>query len=315
MARRVDDVRRRLRPVIRWAKLADVTHSEHTLAAADGIPLHVEVWRPEGAPKFVAVVSHGGAEHVGRYARLAEALVEDGGLVFGPDHRGLGRSGGPRGHAKSFEQLAHDLRTVMLDQAGRGAAEQRPQALPWFLFGHSMGGLIALTYLLDHERDLPLRGAILSSPLLGLTMKVNPVKLAVGKLAGAIAPRLALPSGIPADAISRDPEEVRRYVADPLRVPVVTAGWFAGMNAAIARVEREGSKLELPCLWYVGTGDRIVDPVVTQRVFASFPKTAERDQTLRMFEGYYHELHNEPEHLRKPVFEMIRGWIAAHLEA
>jgi alpha-beta hydrolase superfamily lysophospholipase len=290
-----------------------VKHSEHTLAAADGTPLHVEVWRPEGPPKFAVVVSHGGAEHVGRYARLAEQLVDAGGLVFGPDHRGLGRSGGARGHAKSFEQLAHDLRTVMLDQAARGAPEERPQVLPWFIFGHSMGGLVELVYLLDHEQDIPLRGAIVSSPLLGLTMKVNPVKLAVGKLAGVIAPRLALPSGIPAEGISRDPEEVARYLADPLRVPVVTAGWFAGMNAAIARVEREGGKIGLPSLWYVGTDDRIVDHTATQRIFAGFAGTAERDQTLRSFAGYYHELHNEPEHLRNAVFAMIRTWIAGHL--
>ncbi|MBC8074015.1 MAG: hypothetical protein IAG13_37190, partial [Deltaproteobacteria bacterium] len=73
--RQVDELRGRLQPVVRRAKLACVTHSEHTLAAADGIPLHVEVWRPERAPKFAVVISHGGAEHVGRYARLAEALV------------------------------------------------------------------------------------------------------------------------------------------------------------------------------------------------------------------------------------------------
>jgi alpha-beta hydrolase superfamily lysophospholipase len=289
-----------------------VKHTEHTLAAADGTPLHVEVWRPDEPPKFAVVVAHGGAEHVGRYARLAEDLVADGGLVFGPDHRGLGRSGGTRGHVKSFEDYAHDLRTVMLDQAGRGADEERPQALPWFLFGHSMGGLISLVYLLDHEKDVPLHGAIISSPLLGLTMKVNPLKLAVGKLAGAIAPKLSLPSGIPADAICRDPEEVARYVADPLRVPVVTAGWFAAMNAAIARVEQHAQRIELPCLWYVGTGDRIVDHTATERVFASLPHAAERDQTLRSFEGYYHELHNEPDHLRKPVIAMLRGWIAEH---
>lgn len=308
----MDGVPARLRPMGRWAKLGGVNHTEHKLAAADGTPLHVEVWRPEGPAKFAVVMSHGGAEHVGRYARVAAELVEDGGLVFGPDHRGLGRSGGVRGHVKSFEDYGRDLRTVMLDQAGRGPAEERPQNLPWFVFGHSMGGLIELVYLLDHEKEIPLKGAIISSPLLGLTMKVNPVKLAVGKIAGALAPKLSLPSGIPADAICRDPEEVARYVADPLRVPVVTAGWFAAMNAAIARVEHEAAKIELPCLWYVGTDDRIVDHTATQRVFASLTKAGERDQTLRAFEGYYHELHNEPEHLRKPVLAMIRSWIAAH---
>jgi alpha-beta hydrolase superfamily lysophospholipase len=176
-----------------------------------------------------------------------------------------------------------------------------------------MGGLISLVYLIEHQHDVKLRGAIISSPLLGLTMKVNPLKLAVGKLAARLAPRLALPSGIPADAVSRDADVVKRYVADPLRVDVVTAGWFGAMNAAIARVEQEASRIELPSLWYVGTGDRICDHGATQRVFRSLPKAAARDQTLREFAGYYHELHNEPPDLRAPVVAMIREWIAAHL--
>lgn len=285
--------------------------ASRTIPAADGTPLHIDLWLPEGAPRRVVVVAHGGAEHAGRYAPLAESLVADGALVFGPDHRGLGSSGGVRGHVKHFEDYARDLQLVMNDVATGEAAGARPDQVPWFLFGHSMGGLISLVYLLDHQREAPkLRGAVISSPLLGLAMKVNPVKLAVGKLAGKLAPRLALPSGIPADAICRDPEEVARYAADPRRVDVVTAGWFAAMNAAIARVEHGVGTIELPSLWYAGTGDRIVDHTAIERVFARIPEPAERDQSLRLFPGYYHELHNEPAELRAPIVEMIRAWLA-----
>ncbi len=290
-----------------------MVHTEHTSSTADGTSIHVDVWRPEGPPKFVVVVSHGGAEHAMRYADLAGELVAVGGLVFGPDHRGLGRSGGLRGHVERFEQYAVDLQQVIDEQIARGPAEERPESLPWFLFAHSMGALIGLVHLLEHQEKIPLRGAILSSPLLGLTMKVNPLKLALGKIAAHLAPRLALPSGIPADGISRDAQVVARYVADPLRVDVVTAAWFAAMNAAIARVEHEAATIELPCLWYVGTGDRICDPAATQRVFHSLSQAAARDQTLRTFEGYYHELHNEPAQLRAPVVEMIQAWIHARL--
>lgn len=291
-----------------------MVYTEHTSTASDGTSLHVDVWRPETAPKFVVVIAHGGAEHAGRYAQLAGELVAQGGLVFGPDHRGLGRSAGPRGHVARFEDYAHDLHQVMREQASRGGDSERPEVLPWFLFGHSMGGLLSLIYLLEHERDFPLRGALLSSPLLGLTMKVNPVKLAVGRLAARIAPRLALPSGLPAEAVSRDPEVVRRYVADPLRVGVVTAGWFGAMNAAIARVVQHASTIALPCLWYVGTGDQICDHHATLALFRGLPKAAARDQTMREFAGYYHELHNEPAELRAPVVAMISEWITAHLE-
>jgi alpha-beta hydrolase superfamily lysophospholipase len=283
------------------------------IEAKDGTSLHIDIWMPEGAPKRVVVVAHGGAEHAGRYARLAADLVLEGALVFGPDHRGFGRSGGTRGHITSFSDYAADLRQVMRDVASREAKEAPPASVPWFLYGHSMGGLIALTYLLDEQHSEPkLRGAIISSPLLGLTMKVNPLKLLIGKLAGKIAPKLALPSGIPADAICRDQEEVARYTADKLRVDVVTAGWFSAMNGAIARVESDASTIELPMLWYVGTGDRVCDHIAAKHVFDSLRKAHDRDQTLREFDGYYHELHNEPTELRAPVIAMIREWLVKH---
>ncbi|HET6585763.1 MAG TPA: alpha/beta hydrolase [Nannocystaceae bacterium] len=288
-------------------------HRERKLTASDGVELHLDTWSGDGAAKFVVAISHGGAEHAGRYARLAGDLVEAGGFVFGLDHRGQGRSGGTRGHVDRFETYAHDLRHALLDVAGQGPGTLRPEALPWFLFGHSMGGLIALVYLLDHESDVPLRGAIVSSPLLGLTMKVNPVKLTIGKIAGRIAPKLALPTGIPPEGICRDPEEVQRYIADTRRADVVTAGWFAAMNAAIARVENEAAKITIPSLWYVGSGDRICDHEATKRVFATMKDAEARDQTLREFDGYYHELHNEPDEYRRPVIEMLRDWITARL--
>jgi alpha-beta hydrolase superfamily lysophospholipase len=287
-------------------------HAEQTLETPDGTRLHVERWTPDEV-RFVVAVSHGGAEHVGRYERLARELGARGGLVFGADHRGQGRSGGPKGHVDRFETYAGDLRHVMLETAAALPESARPQAVPWFLFGHSMGGLIALVYLLDRARDVPLRGGIVSAPLLGLTMKVNPIKLAVGKLAARLVPRLTLPSGIPPESICRDAEVVRRYLADERRADVVSAGWFAAMNEAITRVSHEAAGLELPMLWYLGTGDRICDRHATERVFASMTRAEARDQTLRRFDGYYHELHNEPDDLRAPVVAMLLEWIEHRL--
>ena len=284
----------------------------------DGTDLYVDRWAPEGEVEFVVVVAHGGAEHVSRYAFMAERWNAQGGYVFGPDHRGQGRSGGSPGHVDGFETYAADLHALMLDTAAKDPS-LAPNRVPWFLFGHSMGGLISLTYLLDHAadggRELPLRGAIISAPLLGLTMKVPLVKRLAAKLLNLIAPRLALPAGLPPEAISRDAEEVARYVADERRITGVSARWAASMEAAIARVEAQAPKLSLPMLWYVGTGDLIWDPEVTRRVFASLPQPEQNDQTLRVFEGYYHELHNEPAELRAPIHTMIDAWMQERRDA
>jgi alpha-beta hydrolase superfamily lysophospholipase len=291
-----------------------VEHTTRELTTRDKTRLHVESWAPDGAPRFVVCVSHGAAEHVGRYARVAEWFGERGGLTFGHDHRGQGRSGGPHGHVESFSVYASDLHEVVRSQIERLPAAARPGAVPWFLFGHSMGGLVALTYLLDHPGRHPFAGAIVSAPLLGLTMKVPPLKLKVGQLAARLLPRLTLPSGLPPTAISRDPAEVDAYVRDPRRVDKVSARWFAAMNAAVARVAADAQHLDLPMLWYVGTGDLICDPQATRRVFDTLIEPATRAQSLRSFDGYYHELHNEPELLRQPVKELLLAWVDQRLQ-
>ncbi|MFV8754786.1 lysophospholipase [Nannocystaceae bacterium ST9] len=277
----------------------------------DGINIHTELWRPAGEAKLVVVIVHGGAEHVGRYQRLADELTAMGAIVLGPDHRGQGRSGGAPGHVESFEQYADDLLAVLRQHAERLGEAGSPSKLPWFLWGHSMGGLISLTYLLDHQRDFPLRGALISAPLLGLTMKVGALKrfavLGVAKL----LPKLKVPTGIPPEYICRDPAEVERYRNDPRRVTTVTPRWAVAMEDAMARVAREAGRIELPMHWYLGTGDKIVDPEVTQQVFATLTQAKARDQSITVWPGYYHELHNEPDSLREPVMAAAREWIRA----
>jgi lysophospholipase len=301
-----------------------VTHHEQIITAADGTPLHVERWEPKGEVRFVVAIVHGGAEHVGRYDRLARMFGARGGLCFGADHRGQGKSGGRKGHVRSFEEYAADLGQVMQAVAAERPEAERPGAIPWFVFGHSMGGLITLTYLLEQQRApaqadqlaiggavqaLPLAGAIISSPLLAVAMKVNPLKRWLGDVAAVVWPTLSLPTGIPSSAICRDPTEVRRYDEDPRRVRTITAGWFGAMKRAAARVRAEVGKIETPCLWYVGTGDTICSHQATLATFRSIPDPDARGTSMHVFDGYYHELHNEPAELRAPVLDMVEEWV------
>ena len=285
---------------------------------SDGTKIHFERWIPDGAPTFVVMILHGGAEHVSRYEELAARFVSKGALVFGPDHRGQGRSGGAKGHVESFTQYAHDVHELAREIA-RMHPEAAPDKVPWFLFGHSMGGLISLTYLLEHAprggKEIPLRGAMISAPLLGLVMKVNPVKRGVAKLLDKAAPKMAVPAGIPPEYISRDADEVRKYVQDDRRVGVVSARWASAMEAAMERVHQEVHRLELPMLWYVGTGDKICDHRATLETFGHLHAPEAHDQSLEVFDGYYHELHNEPPELRAPILKMLEGWVDDRREA
>lgn len=282
--------------------------------AADGISLHVEAWRPDGTPRFVVVVAHGGAEHVSRYEELAGRFTEMGGLVFGPDHRGQGRSGGPPGHVESFENYAADLLVVMRQGMERFGDDVSPEKVPWFVFGHSMGGLITLTYLLDHEKAVPLRGVMLSAPLLAVAMKVPGVKRAAAKVLNVLAPKLAIDAGIPAEYICRDEKEVQRYANDNRRKRGVTPRWADAMDRAIARVQGGAKNVESDLLLYLGSGDLICDSQETMRVFSHLSREADAKQRLHLFDGYYHELHNEPAELRAPVYELLRDFVSKRLD-
>ncbi|MCH9680926.1 MAG: lysophospholipase [Deltaproteobacteria bacterium] len=287
-------------------------HHEQTIEAADGTALHVERWEPEGTPRFAVVFVHGGAEHVGRYARMAEGFGAHGGLCLGLDHRGQGKSGGPKGDVHAFEDYARDLRTVIETVAQTRPAGERPDAMPWLLFGHSMGGLISLIYLLDHAKAIPLAGAVISSPL--IEAWVSTFKRWSAEVGSRLVPWLTQPTGIPPETISRDPEEVKRYANDPRRVGVLSGRWYGAMKRAVARVRAEGGSIDVPALWYVGTGDQIVNYEPTVALFKSFPEAEQRGQSLHCFTDYYHELHNEPEALRQPVIEMVEQWVLERVE-
>jgi alpha-beta hydrolase superfamily lysophospholipase len=289
-----------------------MAHSTQKVKASDGTELHVEMWTPEGAPKFAVLLAHGLAEHMGRYDQVARELNGYGALVFGPDHRGQGRSGGLGGHVEHFDDHTSDLKDVCKAIAASLPKEQQPDSIPWFLVAHSTGALIGLLFLHDHAPSIPIRGAVLSAPLLEPAVQVNPLKVLAGKLAVHIAPKLRMDTGIPEEHISRDPEQVRLYKNDPRRVKVVSTKWFEAMNNARARAMEVIPSLTLPMLWYYGAGDKIVSPSAVASGFARLKNPGGNDQQLKRFEGYFHELHNEPAELRKPVIEMIGQWLVEH---
>ena len=284
-------------------------HERREISAPDGTRLVVEQWAPQGEVRFAVCIVHGNAEHIGRYGDVAADLGAAGGFVFGMDRRGEGESGGHPGHADTFDTFTADLHALLAEYA------KKLPDVPLFLLGHSAGGLVVLLYLLDRARDLPLRGAIVSNPLLALAMKVNPVTVFFGRLASNVLPKLGIASNIPATSISRDPKQVAAYEADTRRVPKVTTRWFVAMTEAADRVQAEIARITTPLLWCIGTGDLICDHTASERTFARLRDPEANDQALRVFDGYYHELHNEPPDDRAPVLSTYVEWIEARITA
>jgi alpha-beta hydrolase superfamily lysophospholipase len=271
------------------------------IAGVDGIQLQLRAWRAE-APLGTVVVVHGFAEHGLRYGGLVDALVARQWNVLTYDHRGHGHSGGTRVFVTRFAEYTEDLaRMVAWAQAELGG--------PVVLFGHSMGGLITLRTLLD--RPMLAAAAVLSNPALANKVVVPAWKEWLGQGASKLWPTLAIPSGIPPEHVSRDPEMVRDYAHDPLVSKQATARWYTEFCQAQAEVLAAPDKLrELPMLALIGESDLIADPGPNK---AFFGKTGPRTQ-LSVYPGFYHELLNEPPADRDRVLADIGHWLSS-LEA
>jgi alpha-beta hydrolase superfamily lysophospholipase len=269
---------------------------EGRFAGIGGLEIYWQGWLPNASPHVIVLIAHGGAEHSGRYAWTADQLVARGHAVYAIDHRGHGRSDGPRAYVDRVEHAVADLHTL-----AALVAERHPAA-PVFLLGHSMGGLIALDYALHHQDELA--GLVLSAPL--AVLDANPATRLASRVLSAAAPRLPVYK-IDGTTVSRDPEVVSAYDSDPLNhrgmLPARTVGELA---ATVAGLPDRLSQLRLPVLVAYGTGDRLVDPAGSVLVAE---RAGSEDLTAIPYDGLYHEILNEPE--RDRVIADVAGWIDA----
>jgi lysophospholipase len=255
-------------------------------------------WQTHGARAVVLLV-HGAGEHCGRYQWLASEWQRRRYAVLGTDLPGLGKSGGRRGHIDSFDDY---LRVV--DRLVRRAEELYP-SIPHILFGHSMGGLIAVRYLQTRpDHGTRLAATVLSSPCLELALSVPRFKAKMAGLLDRIWPRLVQPNGIVATDVSRSLDVVRDYHADPLLVRHVSVRWFMELQRAMTAAMAKPSQFSVPILILQAGADKLVSPAATQR-FAEQLKAPRKKFIL--FEQCYHELFNEPE--RELVFKEMAQWL------
>ena len=271
----------------------------NTFPSADGTLLNEMVWPAPSARATVALL-HGYGEHIARYDHVAKAFVAAGITVYGCDLRGHGTSAGVRGHVDRFSEY--------LDDAAALIARARLAGGPLFVLGHSNGGLIATSYVLQHPEHIT--GLVLSSPFFGLKLAVPGVKVWAGRMASNIYPTLKIPSGLHGVDVSRDPAIQKDYDSDPLNNKNATARWFTETMAAQQAVFENAPSLRLPVLVLHGAADKIADPERTRAVASRFGSP---DKTVTMLPGQYHEIFNEPEEDRVQTIAKVVDWIGARV--
>lgn len=259
-----------------------------------------QAWTPETVRGAVVLV-HGAHEHAGRYQHVAERFAASGFATYAVDHPGHGRSPGRRGNITSLAATVDGVAELV------GLAGRRHPGVPLFVYGHSLGGLIALQYLTGTP-DERIRGAVLSAPALD-TAAASGAQRLLAPLLSKLMPNLGVLKLEP-EAISRDAEVVVDYVLDPLnhtgRMRARTGTEI--MLGAAAMPERLAS-LTLPLMVIHGSADRLMPPAASELVHEY---ATDSDVSLRIYPGLYHEPHNEPE--QNQVLNEVVGWLGVQAE-
>ena len=262
----------------------------------DGLELFVHAFPAQEDPKAVVCIVHGHGEHIERYEHVAAALNQAGYSVIGYDHRGHGQSDGPRGHIPSYELLLDDMTRF------RNEVKEYYPDIPHFVWGHSMGGNIVLNYMLRNNTELS--GVIATGPWLKLAFEPPAIQIFLGKMMDKIKPDYTQESGLDTAALTRDPDVVRAYEEDNLVHGKVSARLMVEMLGSGLWALEHANEFSQPLLLMHGGADRITSTEASKDFAAKAPVD---NVTLKIWDGFYHELHNEPE--KDEVFKTIINWM------
>jgi alpha-beta hydrolase superfamily lysophospholipase len=262
----------------------------------DGKKVFAQAWLPGTEPRAIINLIHGLGEHSGRYAHWGKLFAEEGFAMLGMDLFGNGQTEGRTAHVRNY-QLLLDQVDLMLARA-----EENFPGVPRILYGHSLGGNIAINYAIS--KDPPVSALIASSPWLRLSFRISPVERSAVRIVNAIVPGLRIGAkGVHAERLSHDPEHWEDVRQDPLNHnkisirylhEVITMGEYAIENA---------SRLNIPFLLIHGDADEITSHKASEELVANISGKAK----LKIWEGLRHELHNEFE--QKEVFRYVKEWI------
>lgn len=277
-----------------------MNHLEGSFKTMRDMNIYYQAWLPDGDVKAVIFLVHGLGEYCGRYTNLVDHFVPQGYAIYGLDHIGHGKSDGEREIIEQFTDYTDTLE--IYHKMVKGWQSDKPI----FIFGHSMGGLITCNYLLEHQADF--NGAIISAPAIKVSDSISSVTIIIGKILSKIAPKTGV-LGLDATGVSRDPDVVEAYVNDPLVFQGKTPARLAAeLLKAMLHITAQADKIKLPFIVVQGSADKIVDPGGAQLLY---DKISSDDKTIKVYEGLYHEIHNEPE--RATMFKDVETWLSKRI--
>ncbi len=262
--------------------------------------LYGAYFKPEKV-KAVVVLIHGMGEYFGRYTdHVIPYFYKKSFAVITYDQFGHGKTEGKRGHNPGFEKVL-DCVSFAINKSKEVFGKKSV-----FLYGHSMGGNVVISYVLKREHDL--KGVIATSPFLKLAFEPPAWKLKIAKVLLKIAPSLTMGNELDVNAVSRDKNEVDKYKKDPFIHDKVSPNYSIVFIESGQWAIDNAKKLNIPMLLMHGTGDQLTSYKASQE----FAKNAGSKVTLKLFEEAYHELHNDI--IKNEVLNDITNWLSKETE-
>jgi acylglycerol lipase len=260
----------------------------------DKTNLYLKWWEPNESPRGVIIMVHGLGEHINRYRSWAERYIELGWAFIGHDLRGHGNTQGIRGNGNYLSHL-NDIDAVF------GYTVKKYGNIPKILYGHSMGGNLALGY--EIYRKPAIDSLIVTSPWLKLPKPpIVPVVL-LAKLAVKLFPALAFPNGINLKMLSRDPKIAHEVIHDPLCHNRISVSTFLQMQQWAASILKNKHKINVPLLLLHGNKDK----VTSWKGSYMLSQATSENTCFEIWNGAFHELHNDI--CKDEVFVFITEWL------
>lgn len=260
-----------------------------------------QYWLPETAVQAIICNVHGQGEHSSRYDHVAEFFVKHSIAFFTADLPGHGKSGGARGHINKFEEY-----TDVVDKLIQEAKKLFPQAA-LFIYGHSMGGNIALNHAMHTNEKIA--GYMITSPWIHLAFEPPAWKVTLGKTVKNIFPALQQATGLDVSKISRDKLEVKKYSEDALNHNKISASAFFEVLTHGKNILLQADKLKFPILLMHGSADDITSHHASKEL-----AMCRKDMIqFHEFEGAYHELHHEFE--KQKLLDTMLSFITSKVQS
>ena len=267
----------------------------------DGTRMYLAAWLPDDLnPRALLVAAHGLGSHGGDLATIGEYLSERGVAVFAPDLRGFGHYSGRKGHVMRFDEYIEDMDNLIMQVKDRFLNKLT------YVFGSSFGGVVMTKYVIRYPKVVD--GLVLHCPGVSPTLDIGKAEYVVGRLLSLLNVKRYIHNKVDFSLTTRRPEVAERHEKDPLRFQKVTPRFgIEGLKAAREAFEGAGL-IEMPVLVQQAGADKMVDPA---RIREFFDGLGAKDKTWMLYEGLYHELHEEPE--RDEVLGDLMSWLEKRL--